>query len=85
MSNLPKIFGYDPLQLLAEDASPKMIHEWIDRLYEAEYEASDRRFLFQVYTVAVLSEHIKTYPLNSEYQRKFDVIAQLVSTIGSEA
>ena len=84
MTKLPKFFGYDPLLLLAEVGSPKMIYEWIDKLYEAEYELSDRRFFFQVFTVAVLSEHIKTYPLNTEYQKKFDAIVELVVTIGSE-
>ena len=43
MSDLPKIFGSDPLQLLAEEASPKMIHDWIDSLYEAEFNVEDKR------------------------------------------
>ena len=72
------------MKLLAEEAYLKMIHEWIDGLYEAEYDPSDRCFLFQVYTVAALSEHIKIYPLNSESQRKFGLVADLIISIGSE-
>lgn len=84
MSDLPTIFGHDPLQLLAEEASPKMIHDWIDTLYNSEFEPGDRRFVCQLYTVAALGEHIQTYPLNPEYQEKFNRIAELVHTLGTE-
>ncbi|NER80949.1 MAG: hypothetical protein F6K42_15540 [Leptolyngbya sp. SIO1D8] len=48
------------------------------------YDPSDRRFFFQVFIVVVFSEPIKTYPLNAEYQRKVDAIAELAVIIGSD-
>ena len=82
MSDLPKIFGYDPLVLLAEEASPKLIYEWVDKLYEAEYNPGDRRLVWLIYTVAAISEHINTYPLNGEYQEKFDRICEVALGAG---
>lgn len=80
MSDLPHIFGCDPLKLLAEEASPKMIHDWIDRLYEADFNEGDWQFPFQLYTVAALSKHIRTYPPNiiSELTltRDIDIVEQ---------
>ena len=84
MGDLPKILGHDPLKLLAEEASPKMIHDWSDKLYDSEFIAESRGFPFQLYTVAALTEHIKIYPLNQEYQEKLILIARLVVTRAEE-
>ena len=85
MSDLPKIFGSDPLQLLAEEASPKMIHDWIDSLYETDFIVSDKRLPVLLYTVTVICEHAKIYPLNAEYQAKFNSICTLAFTVCSDA
>jgi len=80
--DLPKIFGHDPLKLLAEEASPKLVHDWIDLLYEAEYNPGDPRLFWLIYTVAAISEHIQTYPLNAEYEEKFLAICQVAHGAG---
>ncbi|MEM9484931.1 MAG: hypothetical protein AAGA83_14730 [Cyanobacteria bacterium P01_F01_bin.116] len=80
--SLPKIFGHDPLKLLAEEASPKLIHDWIDVLYEAEYNPGDRRLFWLIYTVAAIAEHTNTYPLNVEYEQKFIAVCQAAEGAG---
>ncbi|MEO1351318.1 MAG: hypothetical protein AAFW84_21330 [Cyanobacteria bacterium J06635_15] len=82
---LPTFHGHDPLKLLAEEANPKMIHEWIDKLYETDFIENDPRLVFKIYTAAVLSEHTKTYPLNAEYQSKLIAICKLAVVVGNEA
>ncbi|NER80946.1 MAG: hypothetical protein F6K42_15525 [Leptolyngbya sp. SIO1D8] len=84
MGDLPEILGHAPLKLLAEEALLKMIHDWLDKLYESEFIAESRNFPLQLYTVAALTEHIKTYPLNAEYQEKLILIARLVVTRAEE-
>ena len=82
-SELPRIFGNDPLKLLAEEASPKLIHDWIDQLYESEF-VLDRTMVFKIYTIAAIAEHIETYPLNDEYMQKFLSVAELAAIRGEE-
>ncbi|ESA37146.1 hypothetical protein N836_00260 [Leptolyngbya sp. Heron Island J] len=81
MSDLPSIFGHDPLKLLAEEASPALIHHFIDTLYEIEYDVTDRRFPFQMLMIAALMEHTETYPLNAEYEKKFLFICECVKDV----
>lgn len=83
-SDLPKIFGQDPLTLLAEHANPAMIHRWIDALYERDFE-NDHTLMLKLTTVAALIEHTKTYPLNSEYHHKLECIAEIPYAVGEEA
>ena len=82
-SDLPKVFGQDPLMLLAEYASPVQIHRWIDALYEVEFE-DDHTLMLKITTVAALIEHTQTYPLNAKYQQKLHSIAEVAYAVGQE-
>ena len=85
MSDLPRIFDNNPLQLLAEKASPEMIHDWIDALYETDFIVDDPRLPFLLFTVTALCEYTETHPLNPDYQKKFNSICELAFTVCGEA
>lgn len=84
MTDLPKIFGNDPLTLLTEKAGPKMIQDWIDALYETEFIPGSRNFELLLFTTMAIAEHTTTHPLNAEYQAKFNAVCEVAYARGAE-
>jgi hypothetical protein len=58
---------------------------WIDTLYEAEFDPNHKSFLLKLASVAAAIDLAETTPLTDEYQQRLLIIAALAYQRGMEA
>lgn len=96
MSDLPKIFGHDPVKLLNTGGS-ESVEQFIDKLYEADFitdemvadlsgeNAHISPSMLKMITLAALTTYAGNAYLSPEHEEKLKLIAELATTVGYEA